>query len=346
MTVIQFDHTPLEKARDDKAILTALIGDLAGQGHRVTVLGMPAYLPEWMEVPGQPVSPGDEVEVRVIKVPPESKNVIVSAKAVFEKRNRDKAERHVPGDIVHVRVMRLEVFGALVRMEGGFVGLVPVKELCHATIHSPEQAVAVGDEFDAEILRVRQSKGKTLIELSRKRLLPSPLNDTTLEVGDVVEAEVANIKDYGAFVNIGDVPALLHRSELSWSEKEPDPRSLLKVGDRIKVKVVILDRETKKMAVSLREMLPNPWDDLALAPGYSFTGTVIKKLGFGVLVALPEGMYGLLHSTELTESRKGRNSALKAIKIGDSLPVVVKSIDRESRKIDLELQKTDETKES
>lgn len=335
--VHKFENSPIKEAYLSGSVLTGVVGEKSGNGHKMSVLGFSAFMPRWMEIPGNHVSPGQEVNVCVASIPPESKSMIVSTWAAEEPRIRELSKKHYVGEVVRVRTLSVGTNQILVSIEDGLTGTISLKEYTHVFIKAFNLVANVGNEFDAKIIRIHEKRGHLLIELSKKQLTSTPSTDDSLSVGDIVEGEVVSLRHYGAFVTIGTVLALLHRSELSWTEKEPEPQSVLSFGDRIRVKIISLNLEKNKIAVSLREALPNPWESEALSQGTVFEGRVTKRLGFGVIVASPYGPSGLLHVSKLADTLGEGMRLLKTMCIGDVLQVKVESINSTERRMDLTL---------
>jgi len=324
---------PLLKAYDEDAVVKAMVGEVSGNGHQVFVFGIPAYLPKSQEVPGQPVETGDEVNVKVIKLMPETNNVVVSARVIVEGSDSVDVASLSVGDIVPVKVKNIVPYGVFVNLGRGVDGLIFLKELSYRKVHSAEEVVSVGDEFNAKITDIKEKDGKTRIELSLKQALPDPWDSVDLQEGQIVDAVVVSLADYGAFVNVGPVNAMLHRSELSWTEKNPVVKNYLSVGDKITVKIVLLDKENKKMAVSLREVKGNPWNSLDLEVGTVVESQILNKTAFGLFIGEPDGIQGLLHKDELAWLPAEQKALMDSLQVGESIRVVVRNIDKDKRKI-------------
>lgn len=324
---------PFFSAYENDSVVKALVGEVSGNGHQVFVLGVPAYLPKTQQVPGMTVETGSEVDVCIIKIMPETNNVVVSAKEAEKHQSQIKAQDLKVGDIVPVRVKNIVEYGVFVSISQGIDGMIFLKELSYNKIHAAEEVVAVGDELKARIVNIYEKDGRLRIELSLKQALPDPWDSVSFHVGDLVDGTVANIVDYGAFLNIGTVTGILHRSELSWSQKDPNPREYLSVGDKLTVKIISLDKENKKMAVSLREVEGDPWLKMDLEVGTIVEAPILNKTSYGFVVGQKDGIGGLLHKNDLAWLSEDQKALLGTLKVGDMVRVVVTSIDNAKRKL-------------
>lgn len=319
-------------------VVKAIVGEVSGNGHQVFVMGVPAYLPKTQKVAGMEVETGGEVDVCIIKIMPETNNVVVSAKVAAEKKALSEARELNVGDIVPVKVKNLVSYGAFVSITGCPDGLIFLKELSYKSIHSADEVVAVGDEFNAKVVKISEKDGKTRLELSLKQALPDPWESFPYAVGDIVEGEVATLADYGAFLNIASVTGILHRSELSWARKEVPLREILIVGDKIKVKIMSLDKENKKLAVSLREVEGDPWQKLELVEGDVVEGKILNKTNFGFFIELKGDIEGLLHKNDLAWISDDQKKLLESLKVGETIQAAIISIDREKKKLGLSMK--------
>lgn len=332
------DFGPFLKAYHEEAIVKATVGEVSGRGHRVFLFGIPAYLPASQEVFGRPVDTGDEVDVRIIKIMPETNNVIVSAREAQRLiAQADAKELHV-GDIIPVKVKTIVHLGTFVSIEGHPDGLIYRKELSYNYLQSADEVVAVGDEFDAKLVNINEKEGKTLIELSRRQALHNPWESLPFKVGDIVEGMVAAISDSGAILNIGPVMGTLHRSELSWTNKNASLREMLSIGKRIKVKILTIDKKNMKIAVSLRRAETDPWNELQPKVGDVLEGQILNKTTLGLFIGLKGGIEGLLHKDNISWLNDDQKSLLESLKVGDTIQTLIIGIDHAKRKLELSMK--------
>jgi len=159
----------------------------------------------------------------------------------------------------------------------------------------------------------------------------------TLQPGDTVEGVVRNITDFGAFVDLGGIEGLIPMSELAWF-RVAKASDIVTTGDRVTVKVLDVNWETKRISLSLKQTVENPWDRAAdmYAEGRALSGTVTKLMNFGAFVELEPGVEGLIHISRMGTGRR-INHPREVLQPGDAVDVTVVSVDRENRRIGLEL---------
>jgi small subunit ribosomal protein S1 len=150
--------------------------------------------------------------------------------------------------------------------------------------------------------------------------------------GDVVTGTVTGLRDFGAFVNLGGADGLIHVSELAWHRVD-HPRDVLKIGDEIEVYVLSLDRDTNRIALSRKRLLPDPWSDAMnrYHEGQKVEGTVTNVVDFGAFIALDDGLEGLLHLTEMGDG--ALSEPYSYVKKGDRLELVISRLEPDKRRV-------------
>lgn len=186
-------------------------------------------------------------------------------------------------------------------------------------------------------------KEKKRVILSRKEVEREELNNkrkelwATLEVNQVVEGVVQRLTDFGAFVDLGGLDGLIHISDLSWN-KVKNPSEVVKVGQKVLVRVLSLDKEKNRISLGLKQTVEEPWIAFSknVSIGDVVDGIVVNLLDFGAFVRLNEGVDGLLHVSQISNEHIAKPS--DALKIGDKLSVKVIDINGEDKKISLSLK--------
>jgi small subunit ribosomal protein S1 len=165
-----------------------------------------------------------------------------------------------------------------------------------------------------------------------------------LQVGDVRAGRVSSLCDFGAFVDLGGADGLIHLSQLSWRQVA-HPSEVLHVGDEVNVYVVSVDRQKKRIALSLKQLEPEPWAQVAerYHVGDLVTGTITKLASFGAFARLEEGVEGLIHVSELTEGRVAHPSHV--VKVGDVLTLRIVRMDPARRRLGLSLRRAEPSAE-
>lgn len=335
-TIVNYE--PLFKAYDEQTIVKATVGELSGKGHQVFVFGIPAYLPMTQEAPGMDVAPGQVAEVCIIKLMPETNNVVVSARVAEEKKSSAAAEKLEVGAIMTARIKSLTQYGAFASI-GGVDGLIHLKELSYQRVSDPSLVVSVGQEVPVKILSIseKNNNGRRKIELSHKQALPDPWESLTIKVGDIVEGVVDRIVDYGLFFTIDGVPAMVHQSELSWSAHS-DPHSFAKVGDTIMAKIQSIDIAHKKIAASIRDVTEDPWKTISIEPGDVLDAVITNRTTFGFFVGVGDQIEGLLHNNDLGWTKQDKKALKDKISVGDTVRVVLLEIDRDKHRMSFSMK--------
>ena len=161
-----------------------------------------------------------------------------------------------------------------------------------------------------------------------------------MKVGEIIDGTVRNLTDYGAFIDIGGIDALLHISDIAWT-KITHPSELLKPGTKIKVKVLVMDKATGRIAVGLKQLSPHPWDALEkkYPTGTKIKGKVTNILDYGAFVEIEKDIEGFIHITEMSWNKDISDPAA-IVKVGDVIEAVILSLDRDEKKIYLGLKQT------
>ena len=332
------NYTPLFKAYENQSIVKATVGEISGKGYQVFVFGFPAFLPNTQQVPGEDIEPGGEADVCIIKIMPETNNVIVSARVAKEKRASAETESLEIGQVVTAHIKSLTKFGAFASI-GSVDGLIHITELSYRRIGDPSEVVSVGQEIPVKIIKISEDNtGKRKIELSYKQILPNPWENLPFKDGDIVEGVVDRIVDYGLFLNVEGVDAMVHRSELSWSDRFPDPGSVVKVGDTIRARILSIDVPNKKIAASIREVTEDPWKTLSIEPGDVLDVVITKQTNFGFFVSVGNGIQGLLHNSDLGWTKQDREAMKGTLSVGDTVRVVLLEIDRNKHRLSFSMK--------
>ena len=334
----KLDYAPLLDAYDKQTISKAIVGEISGKGHKVYVFGFPAYLPYTQTITGEALYEGQEIDVCIIKIMPETNNIVVSRKVAIEQQNNLDAEKLEIGSIVTARVKSIAKYGAFATV-GGIDGLIHNSELSYTRITDPSEVVSVGQEIQVKIVNITEDEsGRKKIELSYKQAYPNPWDSVQVEAGDIIDAKVVNISSYGIFISVDNVEALVHKSELSWTKKNPEPSSYAAVGDIIRVKIQNVDLEKRQISASLREVQGDPWASLTLVKGDVIEGKITNATNFGFFIKIADDLEGLLHYNDLGWTKIEKETMKETLKVGDEVRVVVTEINKEKERISLSLK--------
>ena len=298
--------------------------------------------------PSEYFNVGDEIEVMVLKFDPQAERVSLGYKQKSPDPWFDVVERYPLGTKVRGKVVSLTDYGAFVELEEGVEGLIHVSEMSWTKkVRNPSKILSVGAEVDAVVSDVNVANRR--ISLSLKALEQNPW-DTAAErypVGSVISGKVRNLTDFGAFVELEEgIDGLIHISDMSWNRRLKHPNEVLKKGDTVQARVINVDGDNQRLSLSIKEFLPNEWDNFAKAHniGDEMVGTVSKITDFGLFIRLIDGVEGLAHVSEIQRDSKVKLD--KGFKVGEPIRTRVIKIDWNERKIGLSTKDVEPLSES
>ena len=283
------------------------------------------------------VKPGDEVEVLVKSMETADGLPILSrADAVRMKAWDDLEKAYQEGSTVKGRVMerikgglRIDIDGIGAFLPGSQVDVRPVRNLDSLR----------NQEIEAKVIKLNRKRSNVV--LSRKAVIENEnagRKDQTLqhiEEEIIVEGQIKNLTDYGAFVDLGGVDGLLHVTDMSWGRLQ-SPNELFKVGDNIQVKVLKFDRERERVSLGYKQLQPDPWSSVEerFPIGTRVNGRIASVADYGAFVELESGVEGLVHVSEMSWSKRVKHPS-KIVNPGDNVEVEVLSVDPKARRISL-----------
>ncbi|MDA3944618.1 MAG: 30S ribosomal protein S1 [Bacteroidetes bacterium] len=334
----------INAAFEKEEIINGYVKSRTKGGLIVDVFGIEAFLPG-SQIDVKPIRDYDiyvdkTMEFKVVKINQEYKNVVVSHKALIEDElEQQKAEiisKLEKGQVLEGTVKNITSYGVFIDL-GGVDGLIHITDLSWGRINHPEEIVELDQKIKVVILDFDDNKKR--IALGLKQLTPHPWDalDENLNIGDTIKGKVVVIADYGAFIEIAPgVEGLIHVSEMSWSQHLRTAQDFLKVGDEIEAVVLTLDREERKMSLGMKQLIPDPWENIKdrYPANSKHTATVRNFTNFGIFVELEEGVDGLIHISDLSWSKKIKHPA-EFTKVGESIEVVVLDVDEENRRLSL-----------
>ena len=315
-------------------------------GFSVEVDVVKAFLPGSL-VDIRPVKEAPELEntvqeFKVIKLDYKRNNVVLSRKAVLEKINSaEKVEllkNLDEGQIVKGVVKNLTDYGAFVDL-GGLDGLLHITDISWSRVTNPSEVLSLGQEIDVKILSFDKEKLRVSLGLKQIQNDPWETIEGKYSVGGVYEATVSNLTDYGCFAELEQgVEGLIHLSELDWTNKNIHPSKVVDLEDKIKVMVLEIDHDKRRISLGLKQTKPNPWTEFAnkYGLGDSVEGNIKSVTDFGIFVGLEGDIDGLIHLSDITEDENPAE-ALENYKKGDKLSCIIFGIDAERERISLKL---------
>ncbi|MCM8784673.1 MAG: 30S ribosomal protein S1 [Candidatus Omnitrophica bacterium] len=312
-------------------------------GYRVDI-GVTAFLPSsqtdvlTIKNPNEYV--GMKTFFKILKFDTLRKNIVVSRKEyIEEEKERQKIEYLKSlnkNQLVKGVVKNIIDYGAFIEIEHGIVGLLHINDMSWGRISHPSQLLSIGEKIEVVVLDINLDKQVVSFGLKQKTQNPWDKVEEKYPVGSIVEGKVVNITDYGVFIKLEEgVEGLLHISELSWTGRIKHPSEIVTTGDTLKVKVIDIKKDEKKISFSLRQLEPNPWPEIEkkYPVGSVVTGKVYHITDFGAFIELEKGIDGLLHISNISDNPIKHPS--EVLRKGQKVEVMILEIDPENRKISL-----------
>ena len=313
-------------------------------------IGVKAFLPG-SQIDIRPVKNldkyiGKTMEFKVIKFNKKRGNIVLSRRAILQDERgklRDETLSQLQeGMIVKGIVKNITDYGAFIDL-GGVDGLLHITDMSWGRVKHPSNLLNVGDEVDVKILKYDASKER--VSLGLKQVQPNPWESAKDKYfpGTKVSGEIVSVKDYGVFVELADgIEGLIHVSEMSWTNKKAPVKNYT-VGEKIEAVVLEVDVENKRISLGIKQLMPNPWDDLAAkyTVGKTVEGTVKAIVEFGLFVDVGEDVDALIHVSDISWTRKNIN-VNEEFKAGQKVKAAVVSVDRENQKFCLGLKQLEE----
>jgi len=294
---------------------------------------------------------GQEVHVFVINPEDANGNVVLSLKRAQEELSWENVERLVTSDeVVDSKIMGFNKGGLIVAVEG-LRGFVPSSQISamrrgQSTGDTPEQRwqKMIGQPISVRVIEVDRERRRLILSEraasteSRQSIKERVIEE--LEEGKVYTGRVTSLANFGAFININGADGLVHLSELSWEHIE-HPREVLEVGQEVKVKVINVDREKKRIGLSVRALQDDPWKSRVekYSVGQLVEGVITRLTKFGAFARLEGDIEGLIHISEIAEHRIEHPK--EVLKEGEVKSLRVIRIDPEQHRIGLSLRKVD-----
>lgn len=287
-----------------------------------------------------------KIKVKILKIDEETQSIVVSKKKANDEERKKRKEliANIVNDteLKEGVVRKLTSYGMFVDI-GGVDGLVHYSEISYKGPVNPSTLYKEGDKVVVKI--VGYDEEKKHISLSIKAALSDPWDEIkdSLEIGDVLKVVVSNIENYGAFVDLGnDIEGFLHISEISWDKNVKNPRDYLKEGQEIDVEVIEIDCEKRRLRVSLKSLLPKPFDGFSekFKVGDIVEGEISTITNFGAFVKI-DNVEGLLLNDDISWTEN--ETCKKVYKVGDKIKVKIRKIDSENQKISLSVKHLEES---
>jgi small subunit ribosomal protein S1 len=325
-------------------VITGTVTSKTKGGLIVDVFGMETFLPG-SQIDVKPVTDYDQfvgktMEFKVVKINEAIKNAVVSHKALIESdieaQRAQIMSKLEKGQVLEGTVKNITDFGAFMDL-GGLDGLLYITDISWGRISHPSEVLKLDQKINVVVLDFDDEKRR--ISLGLKQLTPHPwdvLGDAIAE-GNVVKGRVVNIEDYGAFLEIqAGVEGLVHVSEITWANTPINAKEFFKLGDEHEAKIVTLDKDSRKMSLSIKQLTADPWNDIEVKfpEGSRHDGLVKNITNYGVFVELAPGIGGMIHISDLSWLKRF-NHPTEYTKVGQHIDVMILGIDKDNRKLQL-----------
>lgn len=325
-------------------IVTGTVTSKTKGGLIVDVFGMETFLPG-SQIDVKPVTDYDQfvgktMEFKVVKINEAIKNAVVSHKALIESDIEAQRAQIIgkleKGQVLEGTVKNITDFGAFMDL-GGLDGLLYITDISWGRINHPTEVLKLDQKVNVVVLDFDDEKKR--ISLGLKQLTPHPWDvlPETIKEGAVVKGRVVNIEDYGAFLEImPGVEGLVHVSEITWANTPINAKEFFKLGDEHEAKVVTLDKDSRKMSLSIKQLSEDPWSTIEtkFPEGSRHKGAVKNITPYGVFVELEPGIGGMIHISDLSWLKRF-NHPTEFTKVGENIDVIILGIDKENRKLQL-----------
>ena len=292
------------------------------------------------EKPQDKYKKGDKIEAYILRLNNGQGNVLLSTKRLQTKKLREEFEAKVKADeSIKVKVTGV-VNGGVTATYGSVKIFIPASQLGQKVDNLEDYR---GKNIEIKVIEYNPEKKK--IVGSERVLVKAARDKAESEVwakaveGAELEGTIREIKDYGCFVDLGGVDGLLHVSEISWTPIH-SPAEVFKVGDKVKVKVLSVDKENKKIALGYRKPEDNPWLKVPYEVGQVVEAEVVSMKPFGAFVALENGLEGLVHISNITHSRIAKPQDV--LSLGQKVTAKVIEIDVDKKRIELSIREMEE----
>jgi small subunit ribosomal protein S1 len=334
-----------DKIADFKAE-TILKGRVIGiRGPEVVVdvgLKSEGYVPlsEWEDPTS--IDPNDEIEVLLEQIESDTGTVILSKRKADRIRGWERVLTNCKeGDRVSGRCMRKIKGGLLVDI--GVPVFLPASQV--DTRRPGDVGEFIGKTIDAVVLKIDTERRnivisrRKLIETARAEAKSKLMSD--IEIGQIRDGVVKNIADFGAFIDLGGIDGLLHITDMSW-DRIGHPSELLKIDEKVKVKILSIDKDREKIALGLKQTQINPWDEVEskYPVAMHVRGSVVNITNYGAFIKLEGGIEGLVHISEMSWTRRITHPS-EMLSVGQEIDVVVLEINKGKQEISLGIKQTE-----
>ncbi len=314
------------------------------KGGMTVDIGLKAFLPG-SQIDTKPVRNldkliGQKFRMKIIKMNKKKGNIVLSRRIILEEERKTARDATLStievGKVIEGQVKNITEYGAFVDL-GGIDGLLHITDMAWGRVSHPSEIFAVGDKIKVMVLKYDKENQK--VSLGYKQITPDPWAsaEEKYPVGMKVRGKIVSVTDYGAFVELEEgIEGLIHVSEMSWSKYVKHPSKVVAMGDTVEAMVLGIDRDKKKISLSIKKIEQNPWQDAEVKypAGAVVEGRVRNLTDFGAFVELEEGIDGLIHISDISWMQKIKHPS-EILKKKDKIKAVVLSVDKENERLTL-----------
>lgn len=299
------------------------------------------------ESPEDIVNVGDKINVYIIKLEDKDGNVILSKKKADAITAWDFIEETYNNQEDLEGVVTEVVKGGVLANINGIKGFIPASHLDLKYV--PDLNVFVGQKLQLHVIEIDSKKNRVVLShkviLEREREALKEKTWASIAEGQTIKGVVKRLTDFGAFVDIGGVDGLIHISDLAW-QKIKHPSEVVKEEQEVEVLVLKVDKERGRISLGLKQIMPNPWDDLdkKYEIGSVITGKIVKLVSFGAFIEVEPGVEGLVHISQISQEHISNPSDV--LKAGDSVKVKIMDINTVDKRMSLSIKEAQDEKEN
>jgi small subunit ribosomal protein S1 len=283
---------------------------------------------------------GQTLDFDVLKYDRKRSNVVLSRKSILEREQTDKKKKTLEtlevGKVVEGVVKNITDYGIFIDL-GGIDGLLHITDMSWGRIRHPSESFSRDDTITVKVLSFDREKER--VSLGLKQLTENPWDniDERYAINEIVEGKTVSLTDYGAFVELEPgVEGLIHVSEMFWTKKMRHPSKILSVGDSVKVMVLDVNPESKRVSLGLKQTMENPW--IALKESYPAGTVIMGKIrnvtDFGIFIGIEDDIDGLIHVSDISWRKRIKHPS-EFYKKGQEIEAVVLNVDVENEKFSL-----------
>ncbi|MCL4222623.1 MAG: 30S ribosomal protein S1 [Phycisphaerales bacterium] len=333
---------------EEGQLVTGTVKNIADFGAFIDLGGIDGLLHitdmSWGRInhPSELLRVDQKVEVKVLNIDREKEKIALGLKQKEASPWEQIEARYPVGSRITGEVVNIMSYGAFVRLEDGIEGLVHISEMSWTRrINHPSEVVNVGDSIEVVVLDIDKNKQEISLGMKQVEVNPWELVSEKYPPGTIIEGQVRNLANYGAFVEIEPgIDGLLHISDMSWTKKVTHPSELYKKGDQVRCVVLEVEQDKQRVSLGVKQLTEDPWLHAipdAYKPGMVVRGKVTKITNFGVFVELEDDLEGLLHISELADHKV--ENPQDVVKSGEEIDVKILRVDTSDRKIGLSLKR-------